>query len=1310
MPNIAAFASSNLPQQSPQDLKFGVKTTDLFRVTSSFNTTSEVTAYAMTAGTILLQQHQTDTQKVNLILKPSDQKDFKLPIKYIIYRGLITTNFIESTDITATSNKVKTTGSELLVKMQQIQSSRAPGIDIPVQALFGNELSPLSDKNIDEFFFKNLAAASQLFTIDCGLELGNFSIGEIGIEIILDNPELTISVDIAKRPKYELNVSGISDAPQKKWQKDLVRHFADPAAYYGLHHDIPGGIEYRQGASKLIANTPTAIYQNVIMPFLTKNVLYLDIRNENGYSYNYYDNYVGTGSDASKELKIGQTDSTAELKEYYTQGWAIHPIEITPSGTANDNELFIALRINDNKRPLLSSWSTELIPHSVVDPPLSESSSKRKYFSDENILLPSPIPDPLPDFTNLILIKVPNVPTLTAQLASIVRLSYIRQVLPLSTVTKFPKKNYTDYIFGPLNSNIPWEIENKVSWFSSNHLSFVDALNDGYVLGNYTTAILSINTATNEIEITDAVPVDVSRTIIIENSTPNTQNVGRYNIANRRYSNGKTFIKVQEPLPGPLQSGDQLALTVKLDGEIDYTANKFIIRNNDFTYLQILESGSQLDFYSRFSFSNSFSVISASYTAPDTEILINTTGPITGLSSFAETGAIVETVASVAARTAENGSRLMFYASGTGYFSRDGIKKNVTFPAAGGASSYNTILEGLQAKMPGVIMDKVNLKIQSNNVLAFFYSSASKAKESLLLLGLTAQEQQDAESASSNLSQTHLKLLKLAGQGQSKIDDNGNAYYESELHVAGLNSLGSYEEINTGITIYTIDNIIFSSKEFASEYGIDESQANLALDKFLTILNPQTTNSNFFDDIKDFTVEEKRNLATRWLTGETNKTLFFLDQTMKDKVLQFKTGLDNINENITDIKTLIESTGAALLNYAKARIRLQDQPFSNKDGILYLARLMMQVILKNHPKLLSKFPSDIAALSITFEKHSRGLEGTEKPNFSSYPATSKKVLVTGFDPFDGGLDADGNHSNSSGGLVLVLDSDTSLISSNVIVKSAILPVRFRDFDANWIEDFFRPYVIDPSISMIITFSLSPRPGDFKFDMFAANYRAALSDNLNITPTPKLINSTLNDYVQGEDSFIRNQLPYNKLTDGIIIKIPSVQLPPNENMPSVTVFYRAFWAIYATNNTTSKLEDVTSKHQEARRQTGYYIPFGDYIVPISSVSTNIDNQHSNLIKYFTENDPAYVKKPSWADYPGTGSWVNDYSGFYVDARTGGGGNFLSNELHYRVAYLRKKLSTNKATGHIHMNFMASDINNNRVAMVLAGRELIKKLAL
>lgn len=1110
MSSLSLFTSTSLPAQAT-DKAYGVKSADLFRVSSSFDISSEIPAYAMVGGTILLQQQDVDPNKVNLILRPHNQKELKLPIKYVIYRGLKTTDFINNTNLSDINNKVKTSGNELLVKMQAIQNQRAPGTDIPVKALFGNELSPVSSKNIDDFFFKNLDATSQLFTIDCGIEFGKFAVGEIGIEIILENPEYFVTVEIAKKNKYEINVSGTSDAVQKKWQKDLVRHFVDPAAFYGLHYDIKDGIEYRQGVNKPIANTPALVYQNIIDKFFTKNKVYLDIRNENGYSYNYYNNYVGSGTDGDKELKIGQTAAGIIAKEYYTDGWAIHIVDVT-AGSGNENEIFLALRVNDNERPLLAGWNVNLTPNTVIDPPLSNPIANRIYFTDETVLLPT---GSLPEFTNIISFKVPNVSGSTpVQLATVVRLDYIKQSLSTTATVMFPRKKFTDYIFGSTNLNIPWDTDDKIAWFTDSYRTYINAI---------------------------------------------------------------------------------------------------------------------------------------------TEI---------GFGGFIESGHIID----IDTSTSDN-DRIILYSAPLNFFSYKGIEKDISFNAKGGVLNYDSVLNII----PDIIIKRTNLKISSTqNILSFSYTFKNKLKKAFFMLGITKGEWQTAiNSVATALSNIHLKLFKLKSLGTVKTDLNGTKYYDYEIIISGLKTDGTYQEVSTGITIYTLDHFIFSSKSFAVKYQIDYTEAENNLNEFYketlgVKLNPNdsTEIAGSGNGIKldklNCSQEEVNNLEkdrfwTIYGNGEPNKNLFKLDPTMKDKITQFKIALDTVQDDYNSVKTVIETKGADLLHYAKQRIREQGKNYTNKDGILYLARLIMQVVLKNHPKLLTKYPSKIEELSDIFEKYSRGLEGTEKPIFSPQTTTHFNVLISGYDPFGSAFpgsyyDWQDHQSNPSGNLALALDGENLSVSGKTLtIKSVILPVRFREFDNGWIESFFTSYINDNNVKMIITFSygVDGNVYGFEIERFASRNRGLGIPLTNVnTPDNNKKQATASSYLNSANKdnyeFIETTLPFNNMY--ILNKVGLDQKAEFNFLTGISVIGN------------KKLSN----------------PYGDDdLKPI----------------YYNQ-----VKFPNLTNYP----LANANK---IKSVNGSGGDYLSNEVYYRVAFLRAtSANTNKMTGHIHVGYLKSDPITDRTQML------------
>ncbi|RRA88955.1 hypothetical protein [Paenimyroides viscosum] len=63
---------------------------------------------------------------------------------------------------------------------------------------------------------------------------------------------------------------------------------------------------------------------------------------------------------------------------------------------------------------------------------------------------------------------------------------------------------------------------------------------------------------------------------------------------------------------------------------------------------------------------------------------------------------------------------------------------------------------------------------------------------------------------------------------------------------------------------------------------------------------------------------------------------------------------------------------------------------------------------------------------------------------------------------------------------------------------------------------------------------------------------------------------------------------------------------------------------------------------------------------------------------------------------------------IKSNEGSGGDYLSNEIYYRVAYLRKKLSQNKLTGHIHVGYLKDgNMSVDRAEMLNTIRESLKQ---
>lgn len=868
--------TENLPVQNEQgNLSFGfIRNHDKsinankFRITSSFEVPANIKAYAMLRGTILLQpQGALDSGKVNLIIKPIEQADIKLPVKYIIYRGLNTTDFLTNVDISAAGNQVKTTGSELLDEMQHIQQGRAPGEAIPVSALFGDVVAAgdLITTTLDEFFYKKQNLPSQLFTIPNerngtdlgGIELGNFVAGEPGIDIILENPEYEPNVAMARLSAYEIEITDATDIAKTRWEKEQVRHFVDPAAFYGLHHDIDEWIEYRVNGTRTLANTPELIYEHILgyFSFIRKNQFYLDIRSENGYSYNYYQNY-NVAVDDDRGLRIAEGNDELIFTSYYTEGWPVYIVEVAnPSNTDNENYIKLSFSTNNNERPLLIGWNTKLVEARIIDPPLSSNVDNKAYFVDNYFLYPG---IDIPDFTNEVTVRVPNLVNSAdgtgRQIPTIARLDYIKQLQLDDTANLFPQTYPTDYLFGPITTKIPWDSENGIQWIGTKHYKYYDGLNHGVVrfgLSQTVTAASLVilrdsrgrETGRNtEITIQGILPDEV-----LDNSFSITGRVPAQSILAVRADipNNNTIVTIDGDFVAGITSaitsdGPKFLIYLDFMAKVDYRNNRFIIEGKDLTnpMFNIFRFQHHFKLDTGFTFPNvRAGVPLSSYTVDHIQLdqgntLITPHEDINneGVAAVMQTGIVSET--DTATNNIDN-DNVLLYALPKYYYEKTGNLDTNFLNVQGGTSSTIDFFSAIRKIIPTFYVYKSSFEQpanQINNLL--IHSTDSKVKENIWVLALKKSEwinlmqQTEVPISSRNFSNYHLKMCRLLLQAPLSRSIDYKPYYHYKLVIAGLDTEGRFIETDPtqGIDIYSKDGFVFSSNDYASglsQTGVD---------------------------------------------------------------------------------------------------------------------------------------------------------------------------------------------------------------------------------------------------------------------------------------------------------------------------------------------------------------------------------------------------------------------------------------------------------------------------------------------------------
>jgi hypothetical protein len=453
---------TQLTDQAATGIPYGtdsIDPTNKFNITSRFQLTGEAKAFACQDSLMIVQQSSVNSSLVNVILKPIE--GLKVPfrsVKYYVYRGLLKNSFISGTAITPQTS----TNSEFIARCwtdwnNYKTNTNQPTLTDPTPQTFGYDNTLSGTLNIENIYDNSQTEVRALFVKE-GDWIGDFgSFFKIGFEIITEDDNLTINLDFLRAEKHQIDVSGFfATAFEKRAIREQILSFIDPAAFFGLHYDSGVNISVYSGNIK----TTVKKKQNDIYLFLldnkfaTKNRVYLDIRSEKGFSYNFYQNY---DDGSAKNIKIGNSSTTPVVQNYSTNDWPIVFVDSPITTTANINDIKINLRIDDNIKPILFFENTDLL-----------GTNNRSRFLRENEILNGTAIDWSKDLT----FKFPNTGTGSAKdnLAYYININYFRQEFnPASPNTIWKNEKYFDNLFGHLSPKI-FDASNVFRWVPFNEL------------------------------------------------------------------------------------------------------------------------------------------------------------------------------------------------------------------------------------------------------------------------------------------------------------------------------------------------------------------------------------------------------------------------------------------------------------------------------------------------------------------------------------------------------------------------------------------------------------------------------------------------------------------------------------------------------------------------------------------------------------------------------------------------------------------------------------------------------------------------
>lgn len=352
-------------------------------------------------------------------------------------------------------------------------------------------------------------------------------------------------------------------------------------------------------------------------------------------------------------------------------------------------------------------------------------------------------------------------------------------------------------------------------------------------------------------------------------------------------------------------------------------------------------------------------------------------------------------------------------------------------------------------------------------------------------LGLTLVELNALKAlrVANNLTKTYLKLTEI-GNGDSDIY-HIQCYYKFKVELVGLNANRVKTTIapNTPIEVYAhSDRQVFTSKNFVG---------------FI----PESTSYN-------------RDYEEAFGNG--------FEDTIIDIVPAIKTEVDGF---IMDISAIAETNtmysqfvakitqrGRALWNAAKVAVQAQMNATTDQkpdDRPLYWARIKMAVKLKE--KLLALgYEIDGGLAQNLIHILEQATRNYAYIDFTAAPPGAKKILITGFDPFQ--LNYNKNQQNPSGIAALSLSDKTleDAAGKKAYIQVAIFPVRYPDFDNGVVEELVKPFLATNSINMIMSLSLNGDAYYFDLERFAGKKRGGFPDNLNIGTNIGLFKEDIGD--------------------------------------------------------------------------------------------------------------------------------------------------------------------------------------------------------
>jgi hypothetical protein len=468
-------------------------TKERFRLTSVNTATADCNAYAICDGEVFVIEDQSNTNLLNLVLKPYKQPVQGLPkIKYYIYKGIRKDSLISGTQIADPSQAAS--NNDLT---QRIWSSEA---NASSNALLPPTNSVVTDK-IYTSFYKNdpTTSESQIPKVFAGDKIGIFLSTGFGLEIITDDADILHEEIVSAQTLYysdpsyryvkqttnyvEVNVpmspSNQNDFFLKRNIKERILRYLDPCAFWGSFYDSE--LKYKNSSNSTQPASGNTVFKEVLYgtspnaPFFTnRNRVYIDVRNDLNYSYDFFNNYQiynFTSNLYTQQIKVAfdaypnsSSFSGFVDKDYYRNSWPIFIIEkdFALNNSNNPNTFQVSLPKGDNENPIVFVSRGNFTLTKKFKYPFK----KRLEYIDYNNSSGNYTQELKFQLNNFYDTALPNSTSYAWNISNYYKIKLLKQIsqcpVPTSTGSIINREELLDNIFLPLSMEIEWNTINFV--------------------------------------------------------------------------------------------------------------------------------------------------------------------------------------------------------------------------------------------------------------------------------------------------------------------------------------------------------------------------------------------------------------------------------------------------------------------------------------------------------------------------------------------------------------------------------------------------------------------------------------------------------------------------------------------------------------------------------------------------------------------------------------------------------------------------------------------------------------------------------